>query len=516
MSDFNELLQKAEKLSAEFQICGQGLGPNSDVGDIYSDLPRVDRSLKQLIQAGQQLFSKTKKDHAGINLGSQDVKASVLLGSRGVDLPSMATKLDTLSSTVSGSDKHRAFIPIEPAKDTDVVGFLRNERENAILSVIAETRTDTFENAERIHWESAIRDWEAEKRRILNDLSGGVYRNDDPTYLSALDDLTIPIHQLSRVHDPKPDIQTRLNMIEKHYRDALVKNKEDLSGETSRSSLINEFVCCVSEIILESGDWELLIGRFLDDGTRKEGLIDKIAKDSVTNFPQKVIDVAARDSEKKGMFEDSIHLYDIGNHHEKVISLSTKLLAQVAPEPNVIESRRDRLQRQAVEIARRYRLFGTNASKEAAAGFFLLLDIMTFFDAFHSRLNDVAMDVISKIKIIPLIQNDVDMMVASFRLLPDEIRRIIPDILVATMTLLHSKYKSVKSESKLPTFSTDNHVNWKQNTINSVSNSDGGKESYLSNLRDQARALITYAGMIPYRMPGDINAKLMQLEVKMN
>ena len=31
-----------------------------------SDLPRVDRSLKQLVEAGQQLFSKTKKGHAGI------------------------------------------------------------------------------------------------------------------------------------------------------------------------------------------------------------------------------------------------------------------------------------------------------------------------------------------------------------------------------------------------------------------------------------------------------------------
>jgi len=379
MSDFSELLQKAEKLSAEFQLTGQGVGSNAATGGMYSDLPRVDRSLKQLIHAGQQLFSKTKKDHAGINLGSQDVKASVLLGSMGVDLPGMATKLDALSATVSESDKNRAFIPIEPAKDTDVVGFLRNERENAILSVIAETRSDSFENAERLHWESTLRDWEAEKRRILNDLSGSMYGLDDTANFSALEELTIPIHQLSRVHESKPDVSTRLDMIDKHYRMKLTENKEDLTGGVPRATLVNEFVCCVSEIVLESGDLDLLIGCFLDDGTKTEGLIDKLAKEIVVDFPQKVIDMAARDSEKKGMFEDSIRLYDVGNHHDKVISLSAKLLSQVAPEPNVAESRRDRLQRQAIEIARRYRLFGTNAPKESTSGFFLILDIMTFF-----------------------------------------------------------------------------------------------------------------------------------------
>ena len=50
----------------------------------------------------------------------------------------------------------------------------------------------------------------------------------------------------------------------------------------------------------------------------------------------------------------------------------------------------------------------------------------------------------------------------------------------------------------------------------------------MEGLRDQAKALITYAGMIPYRcragwfnmalsrLPGDTNARLVQMEVLMN
>ena len=34
--------------------------------------------------------------------------------------------------------------------------------------------------------------------------------------------------------------------------------------------------------------------------------------------------------------------------------------------------------------------------------------------------------------------------------------------------------------------------------------------------RDMAKSIITFAGMIPYRMPGDTNARLVQTEVLMN
>ena len=39
---------------------------------------------------------------------------------------------------------------------------------------------------------------------------------------------------------------------------------------------------------------------------------------------------------------------------------------------------------------------------------------------------------------------------------------------------------------------------------------------FRKNLRQQARALITFAGLLPYRMPGDTSARLVQLEVLMN
>lgn len=110
-----------------------------------------------------------------------------------------------------------------------------------------------------------------------------------------------------------------------------------------------------------------------------------------------VIELVAQDSEQKGMLEDSVKLYDLAKKHERVLSLLNKLLAQVVAQPVAHESRRERLQRQAVTIAKRYRNLGHGASAETTATFYLLLDLMTFFDLYHGQKFDEALDTLQKI-----------------------------------------------------------------------------------------------------------------------
>ena len=63
------------------------------------------------------------------------VVRSILLGSKGVDLPALSQRLEAL-------DASRTFQPLEPVHDTDIAGFLRNERENAVLTVIEQARKE--------------------------------------------------------------------------------------------------------------------------------------------------------------------------------------------------------------------------------------------------------------------------------------------------------------------------------------------------------------------------------------
>jgi nuclear pore complex protein Nup93 len=107
-------------------------------------------------------------------------------------------------------------------------------------------------------------------------------------------------------------------------------------------------------------------------------------------------------------------------------------------------------------------------------------------------------------QIIPLRQSDIDVMVSNFRLLPDELRRNVPDLLISCMTTIFNQYKKVKSISGGGGHAAA-HVS-----------KTGGRDWQLAEFRDMAKSLITFAGMIPYRMPGDTNARLVQMEVLMN
>lgn len=55
----------------------------------------------------------------------------ILLGSKGIDLTKISQKLEALNT-------RKTFEPLDPIADTDVQKYLKNERENAILSIIEE------------------------------------------------------------------------------------------------------------------------------------------------------------------------------------------------------------------------------------------------------------------------------------------------------------------------------------------------------------------------------------------
>ncbi len=134
----------------------------------------------------------------------QEVKAAILLGSRGVDLPGIQHRLQSLHSVAaastplsSASSAAHQLDPLEPLRDTDIAGFLRNERENALLAVLEETRRETFEQAERMHWETASAEWEAAKRDILQAMGAGVGES-----ASATGDVARSLRpELSRLHE---------------------------------------------------------------------------------------------------------------------------------------------------------------------------------------------------------------------------------------------------------------------------------------------------------------------------
>lgn len=68
-------------------------------------------------------------------LSYSNIPRAILLGSQGFDLPRLAHNLEQLNAA-------RTLEPIEPVTETDIPGFLKNERENTILSVIEESKKE--------------------------------------------------------------------------------------------------------------------------------------------------------------------------------------------------------------------------------------------------------------------------------------------------------------------------------------------------------------------------------------
>ncbi|ESO86520.1 hypothetical protein LOTGIDRAFT_179365 [Lottia gigantea] len=805
LEGFGDLLQKAEQLTAEM--------------DSGTDLPHVDRNLQQILEAGSRLLSKT----APVSQDATDVKASILLGSKGYNVPKISEKLEGLSAM-------KTFEPLEPVRDTDIQGFLRNERENALLAVIEQTRKHTFEEVERRQWESLENEWEREKQKILNTLLGSGQETLDfqPEAESFIGDsvftqgrsnldhietayarqvyvyneqvieggirhsLVDMFYEVAKSFDDKnvtdlwemmkcmievpfgrtgdsisnirSDKRIQAAFVEnaKHYleqtylkyitttiygnlqqaqlggvpgtynlvksflkvRPAVMREAEDfvLDGQpvwaiiyycircgdlkaaedvvkkaahklgdfpafyreyvqsdghrlspgnytkiklqyrrvvksstdpykravycvvgqcdstedhnevsdkiddylwlklsqiqfepdetgqdqftlqklqtllyedfgenhfngyqqpfmyfqvlvltsqfeaaieflsrlerlrchavhvalvlfelkllllpnNSQSQLLtkdagdqapmrrinlarlimmytrkfeatdsrealqyfyflrnlkgeNLFISCVSELVLETREFEMLLGKLERDGSRKPGAIDKFKIDT-----HKIIKHVAEDTETKGLFEDAIRLYDLSENHDKALSLMNKLLSQVVPQPSSPQSNRDRLKNMAIGMAERYRKMQHTATTSNTNTFYLLLDLITFFDLYHSSSTDQAYDVLKQLKLLPLTAEEVEHRVNTFRHYTDEVRRCLPDILLAAMNTLHSQYKALRYYNCLCLF------------------------QYLNYLRSQARVLIMFAGMLPYRLPGDTNARLVQIEVLMN
>ncbi|CAB3987731.1 nuclear pore complex Nup93-like, partial [Paramuricea clavata] len=259
----------------------------------------------------------------------------------------------------------------------------------------------------------------------------------------------------------------------------------------------NLFSKCVSELVLETREFDVLLGHMEADGTRKLGCIDKFQGDV-----EDIIEMVAKDTEEKGLFEEAARLYDLAKNHEKTVEVLNKLLSQVvsaAPSPH---SNRDRLKALAFSVAERYKSQGNNASRVRSNTFYLLCDLIQFFDLYHLNKMDEAFEVMRKLQLVPLSGESVDQKVSSFRQYTDEIRRCLPDILIATMTILYSKYKE-----RRPDYPSSPAV---------LHRDEGGLQAFRKNVRQQARALITFAGLLPYRMPGDTSARLVQLEVLMN
>ncbi|MBW01841.1 Nuclear pore complex protein Nup93, partial [Eschrichtius robustus] len=186
-----------------------------------------------------------------------------------------------------------------------------------------------------------------------------------------------------------------------------LRDEKDSQGE-------NMFLRCVSELVIESREFDMILGKLENDGSRKPGVIDKFTSDT-----KPIINKVASVAENKGLFEEAAKLYDLAKNADKVLELMNKLLSPVVPQISAPQSNKERLKNMALSVAERYRAQGISANKFVDSTFYLLLDLITFFDEYHSGHIDRAFDV----------------------------RHNLSEVLLATMNILFTQFKRLKGTS---------------------------------------------------------------------
>uniref|UniRef100_A0A0A9ZIC7 Nuclear pore protein n=1 Tax=Lygus hesperus TaxID=30085 RepID=A0A0A9ZIC7_LYGHE len=262
---------------------------------------------------------------------------------------------------------------------------------------------------------------------------------------------------------------------------------------------MNAFATCVINHVMETKQYDLILGTLEQDGCRHPGLLDAFEGNSIN--VKSITEAIAQTAESRGLLEDAIKLYDLCGAHEKVLSLLNALLSQVlARSSNEPGSLRNRLVKVANELNSRYAGEDVNCKASTFTTFKMLRNFITFFDMYHFKEFNKALDVIMSTRVIPMNVDEMEDRINNFRLLEDTISKNIPDILLAVMNIYYHQYQQIQGDIK---------------NMSASMLEDSNKSKHLSFIRERARLLTSFAGTIPYRMPGDTNSRLVQLEIGM-
>jgi nuclear pore complex protein Nup93 len=179
------------------------------------------------------------------------------------------------------------------------------------------------------------------------------------------------------------------------------------------------FALFISELALETREFELLFGKLEKNGARKPGAIDKFLPET-----DRIISIVAREIENRGLVEEAIKLYDLCKEQQRVMELCNKLLSQVVSEVNVPNSNRDRLKAMATSIAQRYKIesgCSVLILKSVSNTFYLLTELMHFFDIYHSENWELAYETLNNMDVLPDTADKIESHVKKFSAFSEEV-----------------------------------------------------------------------------------------------
>ncbi|KAL3998910.1 Nup93/Nic96 family protein [Acanthocheilonema viteae] len=237
----------------------------------------------------------------------------------------------------------------------------------------------------------------------------------------------------------------------------------------------NLFYSCISRAVYLSNETWCIIGKINENGVRHEGLIDKYARD--INIEDAIAKVAS-DTEVSGDGMLAGQLYMAAGYVDDAIRLACEGLAkEITQHKDAGEARK--LGLWLANICKHSRKTAERNTLDTLPTLYLLLDLSTFFQFYYDKKFEACMEIIKKLKCIPLNPDEVQAFVSTFYMVSNQMRLVLPDLCVAVMKLLAEELNRNPAAS--------------------------------DELRLSAKAIILYVAMIPYRFPSQISTQILHL-----
>lgn len=253
---------------------------------------------------------------------------------------------------------------------------------------------------------------------------------------------------------------------------------------------------CLRDLLTDTQEFALMLGSVNADGTRQPGYLEKFVSQADW---REVVSLAALAYEQAGKYDDAISLYDAAMYYDKVVDLITKQLSRIltgngAERQRIVDYAAVRFDKYTREptAGQLLDMRGDKSWMASLASFRMLLQLCDFFDLYHASQYHEALDVIAELGLLPFDHSQIESCSATFKTIADSVRKNFAEIILATMTCLYRMFVILKEEGL-----------------------NAEREAFLRSLKSKARALVTFTGLINFRMPADTQSRLVRMEASM-
>ncbi|KAJ8961169.1 hypothetical protein NQ318_008850 [Aromia moschata] len=233
----------------------------------------------------------------------------------------------------------------------------------------------------------------------------------------------------------------------------------------------NVFEVCVADLVVKTKEYVKILGKV--DRTGRAGETTRVyyKTSCLTDqfkisclFRNVVAEIKSQIMVNSENWEELVDFYD--TDQESVLRFMCEMLSKVAHLENQPDSFRNRLQEKAISIDGQYIANGYNKHHTTYVSFTKAKDLLTFFDQYRARRYLEALTILAELQIVPLKLEDLERQVRSFPMLSGDLVRVIPHLLLATMTMLMSQCTKIKHAPQ----PIQKHLKWVWEQANTVTN----------------------------------------------